>query len=107
VLLPAPQVDDGTTRLQSAELYEDGLIVRWVALKYSLDLEREHESALELPDPQVRVSDDAGTEYDSDGGGAGAGLRGCRGYAEFVPAPPDNATRLTVIGGSWRGDLQI
>jgi hypothetical protein len=32
VLLPSPPVDDGLTRLQSVELYEDGVIARWVAL---------------------------------------------------------------------------
>src|SRR3954469_17139943 len=67
VLLPSPPIEDGVTRLQSVELYEDGLILRWVALNYSLDLDREYECGLELPDPQIQLSDDVGTDYDSDG----------------------------------------
>jgi hypothetical protein len=99
VLIAPPEAADGTTRLQSVELYEDGLIVRWVALDYNY--ENAHAGG-DVLDPDIRVTDDVGTEYEWVGGSASANMVGCRGESEFMPATPSEATALTVAAGEWR-----
>ncbi len=49
--------------------------------------------------PQCQVGDDVGTEYRARGGGSGGSGGGADervGRTRFTPAPPSNASRITV-----------
>jgi hypothetical protein len=50
--------------------------------------------------PIESVDDDVGTEYRANGGGSGGGMHERRGYQDFRPGPPPEATRLTI---GWQG----
>lgn len=107
-VLPGPPARSGA-RVTVVECYDGGVFVRW-------ERAREIPKALrDAPHEEVRdyfyerhvtgndspaVSDDAGTEYRSQGGGGGIGVRGGRWVTDqawtFTPGVPPAATKLTV-----------
>jgi hypothetical protein len=87
-VLPVASDDlGGGFRIVSIECYELGLIVRWLVSPPVDDWS---------PSPPVTVADDVGTEYRHTSGGAFGHTAAVRGDAMFVPAPPPDASVLTI-----------
>jgi hypothetical protein len=117
-VLLAPDQGEVDLRILTVELYDDGLIVRYVQ-KWGRDFDQEavlrqehasqgREMSDELLDIELRrqeahgdpyfvanVEDDVGTDYRMAGGGA-HGAPQVRCESEFTPAVPDDATKLIV-----------
>lgn len=103
-VLPEPS-DDPAVKVQSVELYEDGVIVRW----------RSHHDAPRVgEDPEdaffkrvnewtadSQLVDDAGTDYEFLGG-HGSGVGWWRGEITYTPGVPPAATFLEFIHGPGR-----
>lgn len=90
--------------LLAAELYDDGVLLRWVfvAPRGRAAAER----AGHRPPESFTLWDDAGTAYTPQGGGWLAGEH-LRGDTAFVPAVPNEATRLSVGAGPHRFELDL
>ncbi|MEA2221338.1 MAG: hypothetical protein QOJ35_3964 [Solirubrobacteraceae bacterium] len=95
------------TRLTNVLLFDDGVVVQWQFVRRApgdhgapAPLADEVEPGARPQPPQwVGLTDDAGTSYEAEGGGAhGAGRpyadRVTRGSVRYVPAVPPQATRL-------------
>jgi hypothetical protein len=99
-VLLGPSEETGGFRVTSVELYSQGVVVRWSA--------RGGEVGGAEPEPDLVLSDDMGTVYEPTGGGsAGGGSELTRGEAEFVPAVPDEASRLVVRGPGGPVTLEL
>ena len=79
----------GHLRLVSLELYEDGVVVRWLGQADTAG------SPL-----MVRVDDDVDTYYYPAGTGAFGNAQVRRGESCFVPRVPDLASTLVISSGS-------
>jgi hypothetical protein len=90
IVLAEPE-DSVSVKAQSLELFEDGVVLRWV-LPGGYD-----EGAEGRETPWPALQDDVGTKYRTLGGQGGGNPR-CSGQWWIVPAVPDNATRLEVLG---------
>ncbi|MGB2876359.1 MAG: hypothetical protein WBB76_12930 [Gaiellaceae bacterium] len=75
-------------RVVSVEIYDRGLVVRWLAVPSPEDLDSV------TREPLFALSDDAGTRYDYFSGGSFGHSNAVRGDALYTPAPPGNATTL-------------
>ena len=122
VQVPAVSIGfGGQFQVLGVELYDTRMAVAW-RLAPLPDPERQHESeaaahdrdSAGLPDAErtmlrhrffrqlemrqqlLQVADDVGTEYQHIGGGSGGGGDERVGRAQFVPAVPDTAAKLTV-----------
>ena len=95
----APTQADAALKVLSVELYEDGLIVRYVITEpaeFSRDIRTTH----------LTVGDDLGNDYVPLGGNAGGTAGGTmHGQREFSPAIAEGATSLTV--SSTAGTVHI
>ncbi len=91
--------------LLGAELYEDGVVLRWVFVQ-----PRGRGPAAERtghrPPESFTLWDDAGTAYTPQGGGWLAGEH-LRGDTAFVPRVPAEASRLHVGAGALRFELAL
>jgi hypothetical protein len=91
--------------LLGAELYRDGVLLRWLFVSPPSDPDRgghrEHR-----PPEAFSLWDDAGTAYTPQGGGWIPGHH-LRGDTAFVPAVPQQATRLHVAAGRQRYELAL
>ena len=83
--------------LLGAELYDDGVLLRWVFVA-PRGRGAAAERAGHRPPESFTLWDDAGTAYTPQGGGWLPGEH-LRGDTAFVPAVPENATRLSVGAG--------
>lgn len=90
--------------LLGAELYADGVILRWVFVSPSAQADRA--PAGHRPPEAFALWDDAGTAYTPQGGGWIPGHH-LRGDTAFVPAVPPRATRLEVGAGKERYQLEL
>jgi hypothetical protein len=81
-------------RIVSVELYDRGLVVRWLSPS-ERDIDAPPFLSGSLVQP-VDVSDDQGTTYRPISGGAFGHVGSLRGESLIVPAPPPEAAVLTV-----------
>lgn len=91
--------------LLAAELYDDGVLLRWIFVAprgRGLAAER----AGHTPPESFTLWDDVGTAYTPQGGGWLAGEH-LRGDTAFVPAVPQGATKLSVGAGPHRFELAL
>jgi hypothetical protein len=92
-------------RLLGAELYEDGVVLRWVFV--SPTSPTGSPTGGEYRPPQAySLWDDVDTAYDPQGGGWIPGHH-LRGDTAFVPAVPDAATQLYVAADRHRFELDL
>ncbi len=91
--------------LLAAELYDDGVLLRWVFVA-PRGRGAAAERASHRPPESFTLWDDAGTAYTPQGGGWLAGEH-LRGDTAFVPAVPDEATKLNVAAGPDRFELDL
>ena len=92
-------------RLLGAELYEDGVVLRWVFVAPESPTGAPA-SAEHRPPEAYSLWDDAETPYDPQGGGWIPGHH-LRGDTAFVPAVPAEATRLYVAADRHRFELDL
>jgi hypothetical protein len=92
-VLLGPLEETAGLRVTSVELYAGAVVVRWNAAPGA--------RLVDDMEPDLALSDDAGTDYAPIGGGAGSGGGArMRGETTFVPGVPQTATRLTL---AWPG----
>lgn len=91
--------------LLAAELYDDGVSLRWVFVA-PRGRGPAAERAGHAPPESFTLWDDVGTAYTPQGGGWLAGEH-LRGDTAFVPAVPQGATKLNVGAGPHRYELAL
>lgn len=91
--------------LLAAELYGDGVLLRWLFVSPPANPDNTA-GAEHRPPAAFSLWDDAGTAYTPQGGGWIPGHH-LRGDTAFVPAVPPGATRLEVAAGRHRFELQL
>ena len=89
------------TRVVSVEIYDRGLILRWLAAPPPLDFDPISDEHL------FQVSDDVGTRYQYVSGGAFGHADALRGDSMYVPAPPDHAKRLDLFRNDSRVSVRL
>lgn len=105
-VVPAPGVTDSPgLHLLSGELYEDGIVLRWLFVSPSPD-SPPPPGTLYRPPQTFSMWDDLDTAYTPQGGGWVQGHH-LRGDTAFVPAVPDAATRLHVAADEERYTLEL
>jgi hypothetical protein len=90
--------------LLAAEIYSDGVLLRWLFVSPSADPDRG--GAEHRPPQSFSLWDDADTAYTPQGGGWIPGHH-LRGETAFVPAPPPESTRLMIAAGRHRHELAL
>ena len=102
----APRAPDAPgLRLLAAELYDDGVVLRWVFVAPASPTAAPA-SAEYRPPEAYSLWDDVETAYDAQGGGWIPGHH-LRGDTAFVPAAPDTAKRLYVAADKHRFELDL
>jgi hypothetical protein len=86
---------DGPVKLLAAELFEDGIVIRWARRSFPRLAPGEPEPAFG-PTDGFRVGDDVGTRYEVVAGGVSAAGDGYQGMSAFIPAVPSTARWLVV-----------
>jgi hypothetical protein len=105
-VVTAPRAPDAPgLRLLAAELYDDGVVLRWVFIAPASP-SGAPASAEYRPPEAYSLWDDVETAYDPQGGGWIPGHH-LRGDTAFVPAVPDNATKLHVAADRHRFELDL
>jgi hypothetical protein len=104
VVAPPPAESPGL-HLLAAELYEDGVVLRWVFVA-PRGSGAVAERAAHRPPESFTLWDDVDTPYTAQGGGWVTGEH-LRGDTAFVPAVPPEATRLRVGAGPDRFELEL
>jgi hypothetical protein len=104
VVAPAAPDTPGL-RLLTAELYDDGVVLRWVFVAPTTGGATAASGEYRPPEA-YSLWDDAETAYDPQGGGWIPGHH-LRGDTAFVPAVPDDATRLYVAADRHRFELDL
>lgn len=105
-VVPAPGVTAHPgLHLLSAELYEDGVVLRWLFVSPSPDTPAPP-GTLYRPPQTFSMWDDLDTAYTPQGGGWVQGHH-LRGDTAFVPAVPASATRLHVAADNERYTLEL
>jgi len=97
--------DQPGLHLLSAELYEDGVVLRWLFVSPSTDSPAPP-GTLYRPPQAFSLWDDTGTAYTPQGGGWVQGHH-LRGDTAFVPAVPAEATELNVAADEERFTLKL
>jgi hypothetical protein len=105
VVVAPPAPDALGLRLLAAELYDDGVVLRWVFTAPASPTGAPP-SAEYRPPEAYSLWDDVETAYDPQGGGWIPGHH-LRGDTAFVPAVPDEATKLYVAAASHRFELDL
>ena len=102
----APRASDRAgLHLLAAELYEDGVVLRWLFVSPSPDGPAAP-GTLYRPPQTFSLWDDGGTAYTPQGGGWVQGHH-LRGDTAFVPAVPSDAGRLHVAADEERFTLEL
>ena len=102
----APRAPDTPgLRLLAAELYGDGVVLRWVFVAPSSATAAPAGAAYRPPEA-YSLWDDVETAYDPQGGGWIPGHH-LRGDTAFVPAVPENAKRLYIAADQHRFELEL
>ncbi len=102
----APRAPDSPgLRLLAAELYDDGVVLRW-AFVAPASPGGAPASGEYRPPEAYSLWDDVETAYDPQGGGWIPGHH-LRGDTAFVPAVPENATKLYVAADRHRFELDL
>jgi len=105
-VVPAPGVTDHPgLHLLSAELYEDGVVLRWLFVSPSPDSPAPPGTHYRPPQT-FSMWDDLDTAYTPQGGGWVQGHH-LRGDTAFVPAVPGSTTRLHVAADDERYTLEL
>jgi hypothetical protein len=98
-------------KVLAIELYDDGLIVRWVCPGLELpvpDFADSDTATVETFDlPSFEVRDDVGTRYRIEGASGGDAVGAVRGESVYVPAIPAEARKLTVVTGARSVELNL
>ena len=103
-MVPAPRAPAVPgLHLLGAELYADGVVLRWVFIAPSAD---PGEGGEHRPPEAFSLWDDTGTAYNPQGGGWVPGHH-LRGETAFVPAVPEGAERLFVAADRHRFELDL
>jgi hypothetical protein len=105
VVVAPPAPDALGLRLLAAELYDDGVVLRWVFTAPASPAGATP-SAEYRPPEAYSLWDDVETAYDPQGGGWIPGHH-LRGDTAFVPAVPDESTKLYVAADSHRFELDL
>jgi hypothetical protein len=105
VVIAPPAPDTPGLRLLAAELYDDGVVLRWVFVAPSSPTAAAA-SAEYSPPEAYSLWDDVETAYDPQGGGWIPGHH-LRGDTAFVPAVPENAKKLYVAADRHRFELDV
>ncbi len=105
-VVQAPRASDRPgLHLLGAELYEDGVVLRWLFVSPSPD-DSAAPGTLYRPPQTFSLWDDADTAYTPQGGGWVQGHH-LRGDTAFVPAVPDGAGQLNVAADEERFTLEL
>ena len=105
-VVPAPPASgDPGLHLLSAELYEDGTVLRWLFVSPPPDSPAAP-GTLYRPPQTFQLWDDLSTPYTPQGGGWVQGHH-LRGDTAFVPAVPEAATHLHVAADKERFTLEL
>jgi hypothetical protein len=88
VILPE-EGNNGSVKLLAVELYEDGLVVRWLRRASA-------PASPAAPGGGLSIADDRATEYLLDDLSAGAGEASFHGRTAFTPAVPRDARTLRI-----------
>jgi hypothetical protein len=105
-VVAAPRSPDAPgLRLLGAELYDDGVVLRWLFIAPASP-GGAPASAEYRPPQAYSLWDDVETAYDPQGGGWIPGHH-LRGDTAFVPAVPDAANRLYVAADRHRFELDL
>ena len=105
VVVAPRRPDSPGLHLLAAELYADGVILRWVLVPPGGNPSQSR-SADHQPPQGFSLWDDAGTAYTPQGGGWIPGHY-LRGDTVFVPAVPAEATTLEIAAGPHRASLEL
>ena len=106
VLIVRPPHPSRAAVAQAVELYEDGVIVRWMIPGPVPDWAFGDEDPSERL-PGFSLTDDVGTSYRPAGGSSGGGDGGYRGEDRFVPAVPESAAQLQLHGADSVAVLEL
>lgn len=101
----APVRENPGLHLLGAELYGDGVLLRWLFVSPPANPERGGQGE-HRPPAGFSLWDDAGTAYTPQGGGWIPGHH-LRGDTAFVPGVPPEATKLEAAAGRHRFELQL
>jgi hypothetical protein len=93
VILPE-EGNTGSVKLLAVELYDDGLVVRWMRRPSAPPVTRA--DPVRAPGSGLSIADDRATEYFVDDLSAGAGRASFHGRTAFTPAVPGDARTLRV-----------
>lgn len=106
-VVPAPPHPDVPgLHLLAAEIYADGVVLRWVFVAPASTRDTMAGEADHQPPQTFALWDDAGTAYTPQGGGWVPGHH-LRGDTAFVPSVPAAATRLQVAADRHRYELAL
>jgi len=105
VVIAPPAPDTPGLRLLAAELYDDGVVLRWVFVAPSSPTAAAASTEYSPPEA-YSLWDDVESAYDPQGGGWIPGHH-LHGDTAFVPAVPDNAKRLYVAADQHRFELDL
>ena len=105
VVRSEPARESPGLHLLAAELYGDGVLLRWLFVSPPANPDRGG-SGEHRPPATFSLWDDAGTAYTPQGGGWIPGHH-LRGDTAFVPAVPPGATKLEVAAGRHRFELEL
>jgi hypothetical protein len=106
-VVPAPPHPDVPgLHLLAAEIYGDGVVLRWVFVAPQSARDTMAGDADHQPPQTFALWDDAGTAYTPQGGGWVPGHH-LRGDTAFVPTVPPSATRLHVAADRHRYELAL
>lgn len=106
VVRAAPDPDVPGLHLLAAELYADGVVLRWVFVAPPSAADTMGGAADHRPPQTFSLWDDAGTAYSPQGGGWVPGHH-LRGDTAFVPGVPADATRLHVAADRHRFEVAL
>ena len=104
VVLPPDEPDpEQRFRLLALEIFEDGVVVRYMRIR-DLAAPEPPEAAARVWDG-VTISDDVATRYELRGGGAFGDEHIAHGMWAYAPAPPTGAGTLTAT--TWQGPVDF
>jgi hypothetical protein len=91
-------------RIQTVELYADGVTVRWVRLAPE---GRRQDRQSSIDRSPFTLVDDLGTAYRLVSGQSGGAEASERGHWDYMPQVPTQATSLTIAATDWSLPIQL